>query len=224
MRRRRTVPRVIGLTGSIGMGKSTAAAMLREAGLPVFDADAAVHRMMAAGGAAVAPIDAAFPGTVCGGAVNRRALGDLVFADTDALRRLERIVHPLVGRAERAFLRRAARERRRAVVRDVPLLFETGGERRCDWTVVVSAPAHIQAARVLARPGVTRELLEAVRAKQMADAQKRKRADTVVPTGAGRRLTRDRLRAMLRRRQRRHAYPLPRIARRRFGKGGKRDA
>ena len=182
------------------MGKSTAAAMLRAAGLPVFDADAEVHRMMAPGGAAVAPIEAAFPGTVCEGAVNRRALGDLVFADTEALRRLERIVHPLVGRAERAFLRRAARERRRAVVRDVPLLFETGGEKRCDWTVVVSAPAHIQAARVLARPGVTRELLESVRAKQTPDAVKRKRADVVVPTGAGLRLTRDRLNAMLRQR------------------------
>ena len=198
MRRRRTTPRVIGLTGSIGMGKSTAAAMLRECGLPVFDADTEVHRMMAAGGAAVARIDAAFPGTVREGAVNRRALGDLVFADTEALRRLERIVHPLVGRAERAFLRRAARERRRAVVRDVPLLFETGGEKRCDWTVVVSAPAHIQAARVLARPGVTRELLESVRAKQAPDAVKRKRADVVVPTGAGLRQTRDRLNAMLR--------------------------
>ncbi len=200
MKRRRTRPRVIGLTGSIGMGKSTAAAMLRAAGLPVFDADAEVHRMMAPGGAAVAPIEAAFPGTVCEGAVNRRALGDLVFADTEALRRLERIVHPLVGRAERAFLRRAARERRRAVVRDVPLLFETGGEKRCDWTVVVSAPARIQAARVLARPGVTRELLDSVRAKQTPDAVKRKRADVVVPTGAGLRLTRDRLNAMLRQR------------------------
>lgn len=198
MRRRRTTPRVIGLTGSIGMGKSTAAAMLRDSGLPVFDADAEVHRMMAAGGAAVARIDAVFPGTVNKGAVNRRALGDLVFADAEALRRLERIVHPLVGRAERAFLRRAARERRRAVVRDVPLLFETGGEKRCDWTVVVSAPAHIQAARVLARPGVTRELLESVRAKQTPDAVKRKRADVVVPTGAGLRQTRDRLNAMLR--------------------------
>ena len=200
MKRRRTLPRVIGLTGSIGMGKTTAAAMLREAGLPVFDADAEVHRMMAAGGAAVDPIDAAFPGTVCAGAVNRRALGDRVFADTEKLRRLERIVHPLVGQAERAFLRRAARERKRAVVRDVPLLFETGGEKRCEWTVVVSAPAHIQAARVLSRPGVTRELLESVRAKQTPDAVKRKRADVVIPTGAGRRLTRDRLRVMLRRR------------------------
>ena len=209
MKRRRTLPRVIGLTGSIGMGKTTAAAMLREAGLPVFDADAEVHRMMASGGAAVDPIDAAFPGTVCEGAVNRRALGDRVFADTEKLRRLERIVHPLVGQAERAFLRRAARERKRAVVRDVPLLFETGGEKRCEWTVVVSAPAHIQAARVLARPGVTRELLESVRAKQTPDAAKRKRADVVVPTGAGRRLTRDRLRVMLRRR---------------IGKGRKPDA
>ena len=219
MKRRRTRPRVIGLTGSIGMGKSTAAAMLRAAGLPVFDADAEVHRMMAPGGAAVAPIEAAFPGTVCEGAVNRRALGDLVFADTEALRRLERIVHPLVGRAERAFLRRAARERRQAVVRDVPLLFETGGEKRCDWTVVVSAPARIQAARVLARPGVTRELLDSVRAKQTPDAVKRKRADVVVPTGAGLRLTRDRLNAMLRRRrQRRRSQCSPRMARRCLGK------
>ena len=200
MKRRRTLPRVIGLTGSIGMGKSTAAAMLREAGLPVFDADAEVHRMMASGGAAVAPVGAAFPGVVADGAVDRAALGARVFADREALRRLERIVHPLVGRAERAFLRRAARERKPAVVRDVPLLFETGGERRCDWTVVVSAPAHIQAARVLARPGASRERLEQVRAQQMADAQKRKRADVVIPTGAGRRLTRDRLRAMLSRR------------------------
>ena len=209
MKRRRTRPRVIGLTGSIGMGKSTAAAMLRQAGLAVFDADAEVHRMMARGGAAVAAVGAAFPGAVCGGAVNRRALGDRVFADTAELRRLERIVHPLVGRAERAFLRRAGRERRRAVVRDVPLLFETGGEKRCDWTVVVSAPARVQAARVLARPGVTRALLESVRARQTPDAEKRKRADIVIPTGAGRRLTRARLKAMLRRR---------------LGKGRKRNA
>ena len=207
------------------MGKSTAAAMLHEAGLPVFDADAEVHRLMARGGAAVAAIDAAFPGTVFDGAVNRRALGDRVFADTEKLRQLERIVHPMVGRAERAFLRRAARERRRAVVRDVPLLFETGGEKRCDWTVVVSAPAHIQAARVLARPGVTRELLESVRAKQMPDAEKRKRADVVIPTGAGRRLTRDRLKAMLRRRrQRRHSKRSPRIAGRRIGKWRRANA
>ena len=203
------MPRIIGLTGSIGMGKSTAAAMMREAGLPVFDADAEVHRMMAPGGAAVAPIEAAFPGTVCDGAVDRAALGARVFADADALRRLERIVHPLVGRAERAFLRRAARERKPAAVRDVPLLFETGGEKRCDWIVVVSAPAHIQAARVLARPGASRERLEQVRAQQTPDAEKRKRADIVIPTGAGKRLTRDRLRAVLRRR---------------LGKGGKRNA
>ncbi len=200
MNRRRTLPRIIGLTGSIGMGKSTAAAMLREAGLPVFDADGEVHRMMAPGGAAVAPIEAAFPGTITAGAVDRALLGARVFADPQALRRLEGIVHPLVGRAERAFLRRAARERKPAAVRDVPLLFETGGEKRCDWTVVVSAPAHIQAARVLARPGASRERLEQVRAQQTPDAVKRKRADVVVPTGAGKRLTRDRLRIMLRRR------------------------
>ncbi len=202
MKRRRTRPRVIGLTGSIGMGKSTAAAMLRERGLPVFDADAEVHRLMAAGGAAVGPIGAAFPGVAETGAVDRRALGARVFGNREALRRLERIVHPLVGRAERAFLARAARERRPAVVRDVPLLFETGGEKRCDWTVVVWAPARVQAARVLARPGMSAERLQAVRANQTPDAEKRRRADVSAPTGWGRRMTRERLSAMLRRRLR----------------------
>lgn len=198
MTRRNTGPRVIGLTGSIGMGKSTAAAMLHARGLPVFDADAAVHAMMAEGGRAVEEIGTAFPGVVRDGAVDRGELGRRVFGNADALRRLERIVHPKVGQAERAFLRRAARERRHLVVRDVPLLFETGGEGRCGWTVVVSAPGRIQAARVLARPGVTRGRLDAIRAKQMPDAEKRRRADFVAHTGWGLRLTRDRLNAMLR--------------------------
>ena len=198
MTRRSTGPRVIGLTGSIGMGKSTAAAMLNARGVPVFDADAAVHAMMAAGGRAVAEIGRAFPGVVRDGAVDRGELGRRVFANAEALRRLERIVHPKVGQAERAFLRRAARERRHLVVRDVPLLFETGGERRCRWTVVVSAPGRIQMVRVLARPGMTRGRLDAIRAKQMPDAEKRRRADFVVHTGWGLRLARDRLDAMLR--------------------------
>ena len=199
MSRRRTGPRVIGLTGSIGMGKSTTAAMLHARGMPVFDADAAVHAMMAEGGRAVAEIGTAFPGVVLGGAVDRGKLGRLVFEDADALGRLERIVHPKVGQAERMFLRRAGRERRPMVVRDVPLLFETGGQRRCDWTVVVSAPRRIQAARVLARAGMTRGRLEAIRAKQMPDAEKRRRADFVVHTGWGLRFARDRLSAVLRR-------------------------
>ena len=180
---------VIGLTGSIGMGKSTAAAMLERLGLPVFDADAMVHELFAPGGAAVAPIEAAFPGVVVDGAVDRKALGARVFGDAEALRRLERIVHPLVGRAERRFIAQAAMARRPMAVRDVPLLFETGGDRRCDWTVVVSAPAHIQEARVLRRPGMTADRLRQIRRQQMPDAKKRRRADFVVPTGLGRRVT-----------------------------------
>lgn len=180
---------VIGLTGSIGMGKSVAASMLRRHGVPVFDADAAVHRLMAKGGAAVRPVQAAFPDAVVEGAVDRKALGAAVFGDDAALRRLERIVHPLVGRAERAFMARAARDRRPVVARDVPLLFETGGDKRCDMTLTVSAPAHIQRYRVLARPGMTVERLEQVRAKQMPDAEKRRRADRVIPSGMGKRET-----------------------------------
>ncbi len=197
-------PLVVGLTGSIGMGKSTAAAMLRDLGLPVFDADATVHALLARGGAAVPAIAAAFPGTVRDGAVDRAELGRRVFGDEEARRRLERIVHPLVHQAERRFLARAARERRPVVVRDVPLLFETGGDRRCDATIVVSAPPHIQAQRVLARPGMTPEKFAGILRAQMPDAEKRRRADFVIPTGQGRRVTRDRLAAVVRRlRQRR---------------------
>jgi dephospho-CoA kinase len=184
---------VIGLTGSIGMGKSTAAAMLRRRGLPIFDADATVHRLMGPGGSAVQAVETAFPGVVRDGAVDRAELGKRVFGDGAKLKQLERILHPRVGAAERAFLARVARQRLPMAVRDVPLLFETGGERRCDATVVVSAPAHIQAARVLARPGMTRERLAQIRAKQLPDAEKRRRADFVVPTGLGRRVTWDAL-------------------------------
>jgi dephospho-CoA kinase len=189
---------VIGLTGSIGMGKSTAAAMLRRRGLPIFDADATVHKLMGPGGSAVAAVEEAFPGVVKNGTVDRPELGKRVFGDGAALKRLERIIHPRVGEAERAFLAGVARRRLPMAVRDVPLLFETGGEKRCDATIVVSAPAHIQAARVLARPGMTMERLEQIRAKQMPDAQKRQRADYVVPTGLGKRVTWDVLGAVLR--------------------------
>lgn len=178
---------VLGLTGSIGMGKTTAAAMLRRLGVPVHDADAVVHRLLGRGGAAVAAIAAAFPGVVRGGAVDRAALGAVVFADEAARRRLEAIVHPLVHRAEAAFLARARRQRRRLVVLDIPLLFETGGQRRCDAVAVVSAPAFLQAERVLRRPGMTPERLASVRRAQIPDAEKRRRADAVVPTGLGRR-------------------------------------
>lgn len=180
---------VIGLTGSIGMGKSVATGMLRRAGVPVFDADAEVHKLMARGGRAVARIEAAFPGVVIDGAVDRPSLGAKVFGDGAALKRLERILHPMVGQAERAFLARAARNRRKIVARDVPLLFETGGDKRCDLTLTVSAPAHIQRHRVLARPGMTEERLDQIRAKQMPDARKRRLADRVIPSGLGKRVT-----------------------------------
>jgi dephospho-CoA kinase len=177
---------VLGLTGSIGMGKTTAAAMLRRLGVPVHDADATVHALFAPGGRAVAAVDAAFPGVVgADGAVDRAALGAKVFGDEAALKRLEAIVHPLVRAAERDFLARHRRRRTPLVVLDIPLLFETHGERRCHLVAVVSAPAFLQAARVLARPGMTRQRLDAVLAKQLPDVEKRKRADVVIPTGLG---------------------------------------
>ena len=189
---------VIGLTGSIGMGKSTAAAMLRRKGLPIFDADATVHQLMGVGGSAVAAVEEAFPGVVKNGAVDRPELGKRVFGDSAKLKQLERILHPRVGQAERAFLASVARQRLPMAVRDVPLLFETGGDKRCDATIVVSAPAHIQASRVLARPGMTMERLEQIRSKQMPDAKKRQRADFVVTTGLGKRVTWDALGRVLR--------------------------
>lgn len=178
---------ILGLTGSIGMGKSTAARQLRRLGFPVHDADAVVHGLLAKGGAAVPAIAAVFPGVVTDGVVDRAALGAQVFRDPEALRRLEAIVHPLVRRAERRFLARARRQRRRLVVLDIPLLFETGGAARCDAVAVVSAPPFVQAQRVLARPGMTKARLEAIRRKQMPDGDKRRRADLVIPTGCGHR-------------------------------------
>ena len=176
---------IIGLTGSIGMGKTAAADHLRRLGLPVHDADAAVHEMMAAGGEAVAAIAAVFPGVVRDGAVDREALGAIVYADPAALSRLEAIVHPLVRRREDDFLSRCALRRTAIAVLDIPLLFETHGDRRVDATIVVSAPAFIQAQRVLRRPGITAERLARIRAQQMPDAEKRRRADFVVHTGLG---------------------------------------
>jgi dephospho-CoA kinase len=190
--------KILGLTGSIGMGKTTAAAMLRRLRVPVHDADATVHALFASGGAAVALVDAAFPGVIAGGAVDRTALGAKVFGDDAALKRLEAIVHPLVRKAEREFLARQRRRRARLVVLDIPLLFETGGERRCHKVAVVTAPAFLQAQRVLARPGMTPARLAAIRAKQMPDAEKRKRADFVIPTGMGRAFALRRLKAAVR--------------------------
>ncbi|WP_366554690.1 dephospho-CoA kinase [Aquibaculum sediminis] len=191
--------RVLGLTGSIGMGKSTAASMLRRIGLPVHDADAAVHRLFAAGGAAVPAIEAAFPDSVVEGAVDRRRLGAAVFGDPAALRRLEAIVHPLVRAEALAFLRRHRRARRPLVVLDIPLLYETGGDRLCDAVALVTAPSFLQEQRVLRRPGMTAERLAAVRAQQMPDREKRRRADFLVLTGRGKGDTFRQLRRIVRR-------------------------
>ena len=176
---------ILGLTGSIAMGKSTAAAHLRRLGLPVHDADAAVHRLLAEDPETIKAVRRAFPKTVKAGRVDRKALGTRVFGDPAALRRLESILHPRVRRAELRFLRRQARRRAPLVVLDIPLLFETGGEARCDAVLVVSAPAFIQAQRVLRRPGMTPRRLAEIRAQQLPDAEKRRRADFVIPTGLG---------------------------------------
>ncbi|MFQ5984978.1 MAG: dephospho-CoA kinase [Alphaproteobacteria bacterium] len=180
---------VLGLTGSVGMGKSWAAGVFARLGATVYEADGEVRKLLGPGGDAVRAVGEAFPGTIRGGTggpeIDRRRLGEIVFADRTALSRLEVLLHPLVRQAEGRFLRRAARRRSRVVVLEVPLLFETGSERRCDLTAVVMAPAFVQAARVLRRPGMTPARLAAVRARQMADGDKRRRADFVIPTGAG---------------------------------------
>jgi dephospho-CoA kinase len=178
--------RVLGLTGSIGMGKTTAARMLRQDRVPVHDADAAVHRLLGRGGGAVEAVEAAFPGVRgADGAIDRRALGARVFGEPAALRRLEAILHPRARVETLRFLRRMRRQHRPVVVLDVPLLFETGGERLCDAVAVVSAPALIQRQRVLRRPGMTEARFRAILARQMPDREKRRRADHVIQTGLG---------------------------------------
>lgn len=188
---------ILGLTGSVGMGKSTAGRMLQRLGCPLHDADAAVHRLMGPKGAAVAEIEQAFPGVVVRGAVDRGKLGARVFGDPAALRRLESILHPRVRQATLEFLQQQARRRTRLVVLDIPLLFETGGERLCDAVAVVSAPRFIQTLRVLSRPGMTAERLAKIRAQQMPDAEKRRRADFVIRTGLGKADSLRQLRGML---------------------------
>lgn len=184
---------VLGLTGSIGMGKSTAAGMLRRMGVPVCDSDAVVHELLGPGGAAVAPVGRAFEGVVKGGAVDRAALGRRVFSDRQALKRLEAIVHPLVRAAQDAFLKHMAARREPVVVLDVPLLFEVGTDALCDATIVVTAPRFLQDQRVLRRPGMSRERMAGALARQMPDREKRRRADFVVQTGLGKRETLNRL-------------------------------
>jgi dephospho-CoA kinase len=176
---------LVGLTGSIGMGKSETAKMFARHGIPVCDSDATVHALYDKGGAAVEPVGAAFPGVVVDGRIDREKLSREVVGKPEAIRRLELIVHPLVGLAQRAALQAAADSGAKMVVLDIPLLFETGGRARVDVVVVVSAPGDVQRQRVLARPGMTPEKLDAILLKQMPDAEKRARADFVVDTSLG---------------------------------------
>lgn len=178
--------KIVGLTGGMGMGKSTAAAAFRRARIPVFDADAVVHRMQAHGGRAVSVISQAFPGTVRDGAVDRVALRNAVLGKPKALARLEGILHPMVRQEERAFVARARRAGCRAVVLDIPLLLETEGDKRVDSVVVVSAPRAVQMHRVRARRRMNAADIAAVVARQMPDVEKRRRADVVVRTGISR--------------------------------------
>lgn len=173
----------LGLTGSIGMGKSTTAGLFRELGVPVHDADAAVHALYGAEG--VAPVEAAFPGVTQGGRIDRALLGARVLGDDAAMKRLEAIVHPLVRAREIAFLEGAAASGADIAVLDIPLLYETGAEGRVDAVLVVTAPESVQRARVLARPGMTEEKLAAILSRQLPDSEKRRRADHVIDTGHG---------------------------------------
>ena len=188
---------ILGLTGSIGMGKSATAAMFRDEGVPVYDADAAVHALYAAGGAAVEPVEAAFPGVTKDGAIDREALREKVLNNADAMRQLEAIVHPLAGAAQMAFRSDAEAVGASFAVLDIPLLFETGGDARCDFVLVVTAPAEVQRARVLARDSMTDEVFQSILARQTPDAEKRARADFILSTAHGFEFARDQVRAII---------------------------
>ncbi len=194
---------ILGLTGSIGMGKSKAAAALEHLGVPAHDADYAVHRLLRPGGGAVQPVAHAFPEAVRAEArsgrryIDRRVLGKLVFDDDNALKRLEGILHPLVRESERRFLARQSRRRAPVVALDIPLLFETGAQRRCDAVLALSAPAFVQRQRVLTRTGMTAERFAKIQRHQLSDSEKRRRADFVVRTGLSRALTLRQLRRIV---------------------------
>jgi dephospho-CoA kinase len=188
---------IVGLTGSIGMGKSTTSAMFEAEGVPVYDSDAAVHALYAPGGAAVAPVEAAFPGVVVEGAIDRVRLSARVLGNPEALKALEAIVHPLVGSDRIAFFEKATAAGKDIVVLDVPLLYETGGDKRVDKVVVVSAPAEVQRARVMARPDMDAAKFAAILARQLPDAEKRARADFVIDTSQGLEPARQQVRAIL---------------------------
>ena len=188
---------LLGLTGSIGMGKSTTAGMFADEGVPVYDADAAVHALYGLGGAAVEPVEAAFPGVLQDGAIHRGRLGERVLNDPAALKRLEAIVHPLVGAHRQDFFARAAASDAKIIVLDVPLLFETGGDKAMTAIAVVSAPVPVQRQRVLGRKGMTADKLDAILNRQTPDAEKRARADFVIDTSQGLDAARTRVKAIL---------------------------
>ena len=173
---------ILGLTGSIGMGKSTTAGFFREAGVPVWDADAEVHRLYAPGGLAVQPVARICPAALKNGGIDRSALKDWIAADPGALARLEAVVHPLVAGARTQFINRHVEQGTPLLLLDIPLLFESGADRLCDATLVVTAPSEVQRARVLARPEMTEAHLDTILAKQMPDAEKRARATYVIET------------------------------------------
>lgn len=188
---------VLGLTGGVGMGKSTAAAMLRHMGVPVHDADATVHCLMAKGGAAVAAVAKEFPDALRDGAIDRKALGRRVFVDRPALKRLESILHPLVRRDQTAFLRRHRAARAPLVVLDIPLLYESGAARRVDAVVTMTVAPFLQRRRVLRRPGMTDAQFAAIQRAQVPDARRRREADFVVQSGLGKGFTYRRLRRIV---------------------------
>ena len=188
---------VIGLTGSIGMGKSTVAQMFSEEGAPAFNSDDVVHELYARGGGAVAPVEAAFPGVARDGAIDRSALSALLVDNPEAIKHLEAIVHPFVRQAQNAFLDRHRKAGVAAAVLDIPLLFESGGAERVDQIVVVSAGADVQRARVMSRPGMSEEKFATLLSRQMPDAEKRARADFVIDTSGEFDSTRAQVRAVL---------------------------
>nr|WP_070960873.1 dephospho-CoA kinase [Hyphomonas sp. Mor2] len=188
---------ILGLTGSIGMGKTATAAMFEAAGLPVYDADAAVHALYEKGGAAVGPLSERFGDILKDGAVDRAALRAKVVDDPSAMKDLEQIVHPLVGQSQLSFRQQALESESKIAVLDIPLLFETGGDQRCDYVAVVTAPADVQRARVLARGEMDEAQFEQIRTKQMSDADKRARADFVISTAFGFDFTRAHVQAII---------------------------
>ncbi len=187
----------LGLTGSIGMGKTATAGMFRDAGIPVYDADAEVHALYEAGGAAVGPLSERFGDITLEGRIDRAALREKVIKDSEAMSDLNAIVHPLVGQSQIRFRDEALNSGVAFAVLDIPLLFETGGDQRCDYVAVVSAPANEQRKRVLAREGMTEEAFEAILAKQMSDTNKRSRADFIISTAFGFDFTRTHVEAII---------------------------